>query len=135
LARWCLLVGHWSSFLFLLSPSNWMVFMLLSLARWCLLVGHLFCFDFFFVPPFPLSNGCFSCYWVWQGPVSWLDISLMKKHGKICIRGILDFFVENIHKLNFNTLNSWTFFILMINKRNLKTSLNKIKRLHVLICI
>jgi hypothetical protein len=37
--------------------------------------------------------------------------------GKVCQRGLLDFFMENIHKLSHNILNSWIFFILMINKK------------------
>jgi hypothetical protein len=39
------------------------------------------------------------------------------KHGKVCQQGILDFLMENIHKLNLNILNPWIFFISMINKR------------------
>jgi hypothetical protein len=41
------------------------------------------------------------------------------KHHKVCQWEILWSLVENIHKLGFNTLNSWIFFILMINKRKI----------------
>ncbi len=47
----------------------------------------------------------------------WVQVTFGWKHGKVCQQGILDCFVENIHKLKFNTLNSWIFFISMINKR------------------
>ncbi len=57
------------------------------------------------------------------------------KHGKVCQQGILDFCMESIHKLSFNTLNSWILFILMINKKTLFDLLNNIKILHTLIRI
>jgi hypothetical protein len=41
------------------------------------------------------------------------------KHGKVCQWEILFFLVENIEKLKLNTLNSWIFFTLMINKRKI----------------
>jgi len=103
--------------LFLLSPSKWMVFMLLSLARWCLLVGHLFCFDLFLFLPFLFQVDVFHVIKFDKDQSLGWTLILRESMIKYAKERYLIFFLENIHKLNFNTLNSWTFFILMINKR------------------
>jgi hypothetical protein len=41
------------------------------------------------------------------------------KHGKVCKWKIFFCLVKNIQKLKLNTLNSWIFFTLMINKRKI----------------